>query len=42
MSTGAGAPTSPDRIIASAAMGYAFGLAFYPAPASSPLFAALP
>jgi sugar lactone lactonase YvrE len=41
-STGAGAPTAPETVITSADIGSAVNLAFYPAPASLPLFHGLP
>jgi len=41
VSTGPGAPTTPDRILSSPDMGSALGFAFYPAPANVPLFSAL-
>lgn len=41
-SSGAGAPTIPETIVSSADIGSAGALAFYPAPAALPLFAALP
>lgn len=42
VSTGAGAPTQPERTITGTSLGYAAGPAFYPAPAGLPLFHALP
>ncbi|MBK8480668.1 MAG: hypothetical protein IPL40_05775 [Proteobacteria bacterium] len=42
VSSGAGAPTTPERIIAGASLGYAEDLAFFPAPAALPLYSALP
>lgn len=42
VSTGAGAPTTPERVISSASLGYAEDLAFFPAPAALPLHSALP
>lgn len=42
VSSGPGAPTVPDRIISSPDMGSADGFAFYPAPATSPLYSSLP
>ena len=40
--TNAGMPTKPDVVISSADFGYAGGLAFYPSPSASPLYAAHP
>jgi sugar lactone lactonase YvrE len=42
VSSGPGAPTTPETIITSSDLGYASNLAFYPAPAGLPLFHALP
>lgn len=42
VSTGAGAPTTPERVISSTSLGYAEDLAFFPAPAALPLYSALP
>ncbi|MBK6847536.1 MAG: hypothetical protein IPG96_08395 [Proteobacteria bacterium] len=42
VSTGAGAPTTPERVISSASLGYAEDLAFFPAPTALPLYSALP
>ena len=41
-SSSAGAPTVPDRILSSPDMGSADGFAFFPAPATSPLYSSLP
>lgn len=38
VSSGSGAPTTPETIITSAAIGYAGALAFFPAPAALPLY----
>jgi streptogramin lyase len=42
VSTGPGAPTTPETVISSADVGYIGNLAFYPAPAALPLHHALP
>jgi sugar lactone lactonase YvrE len=42
VSTGAAAPTPPDRTVTGSALGYARDPAFYPAPKGLPLFHALP
>ncbi|MDX2013242.1 MAG: hypothetical protein SFW67_23805 [Myxococcaceae bacterium] len=42
VSTGAAAPTQPDRTITGSALGYARDPAFFPAPKGLPLFHALP
>jgi len=42
VSSGGGAPTTPERIITSASIGYAEDVALYPAPAALPLYSALP
>lgn len=42
VSSSAGAPAVPDRVLSSPDMGSADGFAFYPAPATSPLYSALP
>lgn len=42
VSTGSGAPTTPERVISSTSLGYAEDLAFFPAPAALPLYSALP
>ena len=42
VSSSAGAPTMPERIITSASIGYAEDVALYPAPAALPLYSALP
>lgn len=42
VSTDAGDPTTPERIVASPDVGYVDNVAFYPAPASLPLYSALP
>jgi len=41
-SSTSGSPTTPERIITSASIGYAGGLALYPAPAGLPLYHKLP
>lgn len=42
VSTDAGSPTIPERVITSANLGYSEDIALYPAPASLPLYSALP
>ena len=42
VSSGAGAPTVPERIISSGDIGSASNVAFYPAPAGLPLYSSLP
>lgn len=42
VTTNGGAPTTPERIIASPQVAYTEDLAFYPAPAALPLYSALP
>jgi sugar lactone lactonase YvrE len=42
LSTGAGAPTPPERTLTGTSLGYASGPAFYTAPAGLPLFQAMP
>lgn len=42
VSTGAGAPTAPERVVTGTSLGYASDPAFFPAPKALPLFHALP
>jgi len=42
VTTSAGAPTVPERVITGSALGSAEDMAFYPAPAALPLYSALP